>query len=188
MGDLLQERLFGQFAQRQFPGIGCLAGNPWDNPLVQERGNLAHGHALCAAKTLLALIQLHFTVQRSKKVSEFAYGLGSAQEEKAARVQGIMKQGDELLLQVAAHIDQKVAATDEVEFGEGRVFDHILLGKDQHVADAFVDAVGAALGFGREETRQPLRRDVGGDAGRIDAGPGRGNGLAVDVGGEDLQP
>ena len=92
-----------------------------------------------------------------------------------------MEEGNEFLLQVAAHIDQEVAAADQIEFGEGRVFDHILPGKDHHVADAFVDAVGAAVRLSREKARQPFRRDVGDDA-----GPGRGNHLAVNVGSEDL--
>ena len=71
-----------------------------------------------------------------------------------------------------AHIDQQVAATDQVEFGKRRVFDHVLLGKDQHVADALVDAVGAAVRLRGEKARQPFRRDVGGNAGRVDAGAG----------------
>ena len=49
-----------------------------------------------------------------------------------------------------------------------------------------MDAVGAAAGLGREIARQPLRREVGRDAGRIDPGPGRGDRPAVDVGGEHL--
>ncbi len=146
----------------------------------------AQGRALRAVNILLALIQLQFAVQRGKKIAKLAHGLGGAQEEKTARVQRVVEQGNELLLQVPAHIDQEVAATDQVELGERRVFDHVLLGKDQHVADAFVDAIGAAAGLGREKPRQPLRRDVGGDAGRIEAGAGRGNRLAVNVGGEDL--
>ena len=187
-GDLLQERLFGQLAQRQFSGEGRLAGGLRERRIQRRHGRQkpAQGRALRAVKIFLALIQLRFAVQRGKQIAELAHGLGGAQEEKAARVQRVVEQGNELLLQVPAHIDQEVAATDQVEFGEGRVFDHVLLGKDQHVADAFVDAVGAAVGLGREKARQPLRRDVGGDAGRIEAGAGRGNRLAVNVGGEDL--
>jgi hypothetical protein len=55
-----------------------------------------------------------------------------------------VKQGDEFLLQVAAQIDQGASATDEIEFGERRIFDDVLLGKDQHVADTFVYPVSAA--------------------------------------------
>ena len=99
-----------------------------------------------------------------------------------------MEQGDEILLQLAAHIDQQVAATDQVDLREGGVFDHILLGEDQHVADAFMDAIGAAVGIGFEEARQPYRRDIDSDAGRVETAAGCDNRLAVDIGGEYLHP
>ena len=50
----------------------------------------------------------------------------------------------------------------------------------------FIDPVGAAIGLGGKETGQPLGADIGGDAGRIETGAGRGDRLAVDVGGKDL--
>jgi len=37
-----------------------------------------------------------------------------------------------------------------------------------------------------KKTGQPLRRQVAGDAGRKEAGPGRGDGLVVYIGGKDL--
>ncbi len=97
-----------------------------------------------------------------------------------------MEQGKELLLQVPVHVNQEVAATDKVELGKWRIFDDILLGKDQHVADAFVDTVRAAVWFCRKKSGQPFRQDVCGNIGRIDAGAGRGNRPAVDVGSEYL--
>ena len=87
-----------------------------------------------------------------------------------------MKQGDELLLQLAAHIDQQVAATDQIEFGERRILDHVLLGKDQQIADDLVDAIGAVRILA-EKARQPLGRDIGGDAGGKDAAAGLFDGL-----------
>jgi hypothetical protein len=66
------------------------------------------------------------------------------------------------------------------------MLDDVLLGKHQHVPDAFVDAVRAAVGRGRKKARQPFLRKVGNNAGRIDADSRRGDRLAVDVGGEDL--
>ena len=97
-----------------------------------------------------------------------------------------MEQRNELFLQIAAQVDQQVAATDQVQLGEGRILDHVLLGENQHVANVFFDAKDAVIRLGREEARQPLRRKVGGDGGRIDAGAGRGNGVAVDVRGKHL--
>ena len=68
-----------------------------------------------------------------------------------------MKHGDKLLLQIPAHIDQEVAATDEVELGKGRVLDHILLGNDQHIPDPFVDAIGIPARFRHKKAREPFR-------------------------------
>ena len=97
-----------------------------------------------------------------------------------------MEHGNKLLLQIAAHIDQEVATTNEIKFGEGRIFDHVMLGKNHHVANAFVDSVGAAVRLGYKKTRHPFPRKVCGDAGRIKAGTGCGNRLTVYVGGENL--
>ena len=186
-GVLLQQRPFGQLAQRKLAFAGRLSGGPRSGPAFrQRREKLPHGRAVRASNILFALIQLRLAVQRGKEVRKLAHGLGGAQEEHAARVQRVVEQGDELLLQFPAHVDQQVAATDQVELGKRRVFDHVLLGKDQQVADAFVDAVGAAVRLLGEKARQPLRRDVGGDAGGIDAGAGLFDGPAVNVGGKDL--
>ena len=97
-----------------------------------------------------------------------------------------MEKGNEFFLQFRAQIDEQVAATDQVEFGERRVFQHVLLGKHQHVADAFVNAIGATVGLDGEKSRQPFRREVCGDAGRVQAGARGGDGPAVDVGCEEL--
>ena len=97
-----------------------------------------------------------------------------------------MEQRQDFLLQVPAHIDQQIAATDQIEPGERRVFDQVLLRKDQHVAEFFADAVGRAVRLRREKPRQPLRQNVGRDAGGIETGAGLFNGLAIDVRGEHL--
>ena len=144
----------------------------------QRREILSHGRALRARTVLFALIQLRLAVQRGKQVRELAHGLGGSQEEHAARIQCVVEQGHELLLEIPAHIDQQVAATDQVQFGKRRVFDHVLLGKDQYVAEAFVDAIGRAVRLLDEKSRQSFRRNVGGDAGGIDAGAGLSDGLA----------
>jgi len=97
-----------------------------------------------------------------------------------------MEKGEEFFLQFPSHVDEEIAAEDAVEFGKRRVFDHVLLGKNQHVADAFVDAIRTAVGLGRKKAGQPFRRDIGRDAGRIQPASGRGDGLAIDVGGKNL--
>jgi hypothetical protein len=72
-------------------------------------------------------------------------------------------------------VDHQVAATDQVESGERRVADQVMLGKNQQVADAFVDTVAPLFsGSVDEEARQPLRRQVAGNAGWIESGAASG--------------
>ena len=114
----------------------------------------------------------------------FAHAFGGAEEEPAVRLQREVKKREEVLLQLRAEVDQQIAATDQIELEKGRILDDVLLGEDQQVADAFVDAIAAAIGG--EEARQAFGRKIGGDAGRIAAGAGGRDGLAVDVRGEEL--
>ncbi len=95
-----------------------------------------------------------------------------------------MKERQDLLLDLRLQVNQQVAATDQVQFREGRIADQVLLGKHHRLADLLVDPVGV-LAFDKE-LPQTLRRDVRGDAFRVDAGPGERQGVLVDVGGEDL--
>jgi hypothetical protein len=74
-------------------------------------------------------------------------------------------------LQVHAHVNHEVATANQVKPGKRRVLDHVLLGKDQDVAEDFLDAINAVIRFLAEKSRQSFRRDVGGDAGGINAGP-----------------
>jgi hypothetical protein len=61
------------------------------------------------------------------------------------RIQSIMEQADELLLQVPVQIDQQIAAADQIQIGERRVLDDVLLGKDQQIADGFPGAIEATV-------------------------------------------
>ena len=141
-----------------------------------------------AVQVVLAQVELGLAVQRLKQVTKLTHGLGGTQKQQAARVQGVVEQRNQLLLQLGAHVDQHVAATDEVELGERRVLDHVVLGEHQHVANAFVNAVAAAVRLGGEKAGQARGRNVAGNAGRVQAGPRHRNGLVVDVGGENLHP
>ena len=78
-----------------------------------------------------------------------------------------------------------IAAGEQIKLGERRIFDHTMFGKDHHVADIFVDTIGAAARFDCKKTHQPVPRDVAGDACRIEANPGCSNGPTVNVGGKD---
>ena len=76
-GDLLQERPFGQLAQRRFSGAGHLSGGPRDSHIHRRHGRQkpAQGHAPRAVKILLALIQLQFAVQHGKQIAKLAHRL-----------------------------------------------------------------------------------------------------------------
>ena len=186
---LLQEGLLRQLPQLVPHGVGRLAGCLGQGGVNRRHGGAegAEGRPSAAANVLLALVQLGLAVHDTEQIGMVAHGLRGAQEEHATGVQGVVKQREELLLQVAAQVDHEVAAADEIQPGEGRILDHVLLGEDHRVPDALVDPVAPAAGLGHEKPRQPFRREVNGDAGRIEPRPGRGHCSAVDVRGEHLQ-
>ena len=187
-GVLLEKGPLGQLARLQPALAARPRGGPGRPAVRRRRQEPRGGRAPCARPVIPALIQLRLPVQHREEVRELAHALGSAQAQQAARVQRIVEEGEELPLQVRAHVDEQVAAADQVEPGERGIRDHVLLGEDQRVADALLDAVGGAFRFLGEEAGQAFRRDVGGDAGRVRAGAGLLDGLAVDVGAEGLHP
>ena len=186
--DLLQERLLGELAQRHLGGELRRGGARRQQRIGRpgRRQEMAQQRARQAVEVALPLIDLGLAVQRGEQVAELAHPLGSAQKQDSARLQCVVKQRDERLLQFRPHVNEQVAAADQVNPGKRRVLDHVLLGKDQQVADVLVNPIGAAVGLGREKPRQPLRRHVHRDARRIESRPRRGDRPAVDVGGEDL--
>ena len=102
----------------------------------------------------------------------------------AAGVQGVVHQRQELLLRLGIDVDQEVPATEDVELRERRIDEDVLRRKDHQVADFFLDPV--ALALAHEEPRQPLGRQVRGDARGKRALAGLLDGVLVDVGGKDL--
>ena len=186
-GDVPQQGLLGDLAQRRLLGDRRLGGAGREHRTGRGRRELVTGAGPRSADVLPARVQLGLAVHPREQVVELADPFGRAQEQEPTGVERVMKQEDQLLLQLRPQVDHEVAATDEVEFGEGRVLDHVLLGKDNHVADALADAVPGAVRFGGKKPRQSLGREVGGDAGRVETGAGGGDRAAVDVGGEHLR-
>ena len=88
-------------------------------------------------------------------------------------------------MQFRRQIDQEIAADDEVELGKGGIHDDVLSGKGHHLANLLADPV--AVPFLDKKPLQALGSNVGADVGRIDPGAGLVNGVAVEVGGKDLQ-
>ena len=67
-----------------------------------------------------------FFKNRLEQLLMTAHGFGVAQEQKPAVAQGEMKQGDDLALDIAAQIDQKIAATDQIKPGKRRITGEVL--------------------------------------------------------------
>ena len=185
---LLQQRLLDQFTQRPLgrctrPGA---AGRRFRPHPRQQRREARQRQPLRALKTLIAQVKLGRSVEHREQFAEVAHALGAAQQQQPTRVERIVEQRQEPLLQLDVQVDQQVAAADQVEFGKRRVLDQVLLGENQHVADVFVDPVARAVSLWCKKPRQPLGRDVGRDTERKQPCPGTGHRLAVDVSGKDL--
>jgi len=183
---VLQQGLLGQFAQRLCGRRGCFASRLHQILFNQRRQKPAQRSALRALEIFLALINLGLAVQHGKQVGLFSGGLGGSQKQKTTGLQRVVKQRDQFFLQLGTQVNHQVAATDEVKLGKRGVLDDVMLREHQQVANAFVYAVGAAIGLQRKEPHQPLRTDVIGNADRVKTGAGHCNGTAVDVGGKHL--
>ena len=96
-----------------------------------------------------------------------------------------MEQRQQLLLQLGTEVDQQIATGENVQLGEWRVHDHVLRGEHHHLADFLADPVTIAV-FD-EKPLQALRRHIGNDVGRIEGLARPGDGIRIEVGGEDLQ-
>ena len=73
-------------------------------------------------------------------------------------------------LQTGPQIDQNVTAADEIEIRERGVPGEVMLGKNAHLPDGFVDLIAAV--HLDKETLQTFRRETLGNVLRVSAGPG----------------
>lgn len=87
-------------------------------------------------------------------------------------------------MDVAIEIDQQIATGDQVQFGEGRVFEQIMGCKEDTITQALIDAIAAP--FPAEKTSQPLGRDVVGDCLWVQPGAPTQQGRLTEIGGKDL--
>ena len=122
----------------------------------------------------LFLVDLVFLVDQREQVLERSQAFRRPQHQVPARFQGIVKSGNGALLQNGAEIDQQIPATDQVQIGERRVLDDILLCENAHFPDGFMDLVSPVVAD--EETAEPLLGNSRNLICRIDAGcaPDRG--------------
>src|SRR6266699_1259562 len=88
-------------------------------------------------------------------------------EDIAARIERVVECAADLLLQLAFEIDQDVPAGDQIDVRKRRVFEQIVDGEQNYIADLLTDPVVIALA--RKKTAQPLFADIGFDGERIPA-------------------
>ena len=124
------------------------------------------------------------SVHEAEQVLGTGKAFGGPQHEEAGRLEGVMEDRKDLLLQHRTQIDQKISAGDEVEPREGWVSRHVLPGEDAHVPNGLRDLISTIRLD--EESAQALRRNVRGDAFPVVAGAGGVDREVADVRPEDL--
>lgn len=72
---------------------------------------------------------LEFLVQWFKKIMENSNGLRRTDKENSRLLQTVMKDWYELFLQLGAEVDEEITAAEQIELGEWRILDNVLLGK-----------------------------------------------------------
>ena len=150
-------------------------------PVVLDR----EPHQRPAGRDLLR-IDLVRPIHRLEQPVLLPHRLGRPQDQESRYVERVMEGRQHPLLQRRGHVDQDIAATDEIHMRERRIGGQVLASEDAAIADRFVDAV--ELVFLLEEAVQPLGRELGLDARGIapGAGPLQRAGIA-EIGGEDLE-
>ena len=167
-------------------GLGARGRLPPDEFGLDARRALGGEFEIGGQSGGFAAVHLVFLVHQREKVRRSTDGLGGAEQEIATGVERVVENGHALSLQFRSEVDQHVAATDEVQAREGRVFTNVLSGKRAHVADHATDLVTAATEAG-EEPPQSLRRNVLGNAAGENAGPRLRDGDFAQVSAENLK-
>src|SRR5690606_13802768 len=80
-------------------------------------------------------------LERLEQVREGSDRLRRPKEQDSVGFESIMKNRQELLLQLGVQIDQQVATSEQVQSRKRRILDHVLRSKDDHLADLLADPV-----------------------------------------------
>ena len=124
-------------------------------------------------------------IDQVEQVGVLSHRLRRAEDEEPGSLQRVVEHRQHLLLQGRRHVDEHVAATDQVHLRERRIGRDVLAREDAQVADRLLDPIDVVLLA--EEASQPLRRELGLDRLRVDARPRLvERGRVRQVGGEDL--
>ena len=145
---------------------------------------------LCAREVVRAGVRVLAThikalllVQLVEQAGIACQPLRGAQQQESTGAQGIVERLYQPLLQVVVHVDQQIAAGNQVHPRERRVLDHAVRREDAHLADLLDHAPVVAILA--EPALQPFRRNAV-QWRPIASGAGTADRLVVDVGGEDL--
>ncbi len=177
--EALEERVVGRQEARLGPMPVSLVPRAQRHPR-RDLGPV-HGprmHALA--------IELAGLGHRVEAGHELARRLARAEEHHAADTQPVREARERAPLRLRPEVDQQVAARHQVEVGEGRIGEQVVLGEDDLVADLWGD-LEAAVGALAEVGVEALDREAFQPVGREDAGARRLQGALVHVGREDLE-
>ena len=131
-----------------------------------------------------ALEQAVLLVERREQRRMRGHRFRRSQEQQPVGAQTIVEHGDDPLLQDRSEIDQEIAAGHQIKPREGWILDEVVGRKQAHFAQVSRNPV-APVFLDEVLTEQPLGQ-IGRDGARVKTRPGDGDGLIVDVGGEDL--
>ena len=102
-----------------------------------------------------------------EQIRELAHGFGRTKNQETGIVQGVVKERQDLFLQWRRHVDEHIAATDEIDARERRVRGNVLTCEDANITNRLVDPVDMILFV--KEASQPFRGNLGFDTFRIRA-------------------
>ena len=113
-------------------------------------------------------VNLVLIVHQCEQVGVPTHGFGGTQHQITIGLQCVVKQFQDAFLQHGPKIDQQVAATHQIHFGEGRILDYILHREHAATPHGLVDLI---TGFDlNEEALQTALLNLVGDTFRIHSG------------------
>src|SRR3979490_2755507 len=117
------------------------------------------------AKRLQPLEQARFPGQRTEQLTRLANAFSLAQHQQAVFAQAVVKQRDELALQLGVEVDQEVSAQQDVELRERRVHCDVLRCEYELLAQTLLDLITKVVMD--EKALQSLSRHAVGNVVRI---------------------
>ena len=138
--DGLEDELLGDLGDAGIGNFWCRY-SALHADFIRQRRRGEFDQSFAGDECLPALEDLPFVVQWREEIGEASYGLGRAEEEKAFRIQGVMEEWQELLLRLGVQINEKVSAAEQVQLGERRVGENVLLAKTIISLISFLDAI-----------------------------------------------